>query len=249
MSIRRVCVFCGASNLTREHVLPNWISKMFTAKLTATTTIEKQGQPDKIYKSALLQHKVKVVCAKCNNGWMSQLESDVKSILSRMLFALDQGTALGAKEQNILAFWAQKTVMILDLSTEAEYKIPSESYIKLYNQQKPIKEITVRLGWRIPKKGKYGPHLSHFTISDISGPEKPAMVAEAGEFEVWRAILAIGNVVFHINGSTPNINVEVGNVDKRVTPQIFPYEKDVIWPLEWPVDALTSVGFDEFSKL
>lgn len=248
MTTKRVCVFCGTGNLTREHVFPDWMSKMFVTKnLTATTTIEKQGQPDKVYTSGLFRHKAKVVCSACNNGWMSKLETDAKPLLSAMLFDLRHSTHLGAEEQNILALWAQKTVMILTLSTETDYKIPSQTYSELFRRQAPINEITVRLGWRLPKKGTYGPHLSHFTIGEVTGPERPAMETKIGDkFEVWRAILAIGNIVFHVNGSTPNVKVEVGNVDTRVTPQIFPYQKDLTWPLEWPVDALTSVGFDEF---
>lgn len=249
MTAKRVCIFCGSGGLTREHVLPNWMSKMFAPGLTATTTIEKAGEPTSVYRSALLQHKAKIVCANCNNGWMSKLEADTKPILSKMLFDLMHGSKLGKYEQELLAFWAQKTVMILALSTGAEYRIPRESHTSLYELQTPIQEITVRLGWRIPKKGKYGPHLSYFTISDVTGPEKPSIEAKIGKVEVWRAVVAIGNVVFHVNGSTPNVRVEVANVDIRVTPQIYPYEKVLEWPFEWPVDALTSVGFDEFSAI
>jgi hypothetical protein len=247
----RVCVFCGSEDLTREHVFPDWMSKMFVdKKLTATTTIEKEGKPNKVYKSGLFRHKAKIVCGQCNNGWMSKLETDAKPLLSTMLFDLRSAVKLGPEEQKILSFWAQKTVMILNLSTEADYKIPQQSFHDLYKQKSSINEITVRIGWRLPKHGTYGPHLSHFTIGEVTGPERASMEAQiGGKFEIWRAILATGNIVFHINGSTPNVRVEVENVDSRVTPQIFPYEKELIWPLEWPVNALTSVGFDEFSKL
>lgn len=245
----RVCVFCGSTGLTKEHVFPNWMSKMLDSRLTATTTIEKKGQADKIYTGAILQHQAKVVCANCNNGWMSNLETAVKPILSKMLFDLNHSTTLGKDEQKLLAFWAQKTTMILNVSTGADYSIPAEACADLYHKQEPIEQITVRIGWRLPKKGKYGPHLSYFTIGEVDGPERNAISAVVGDFEVWRAIIAIGNVVFHLNGFTNNIKVEMGNVDERVTPQIFPYKSDLAWPLEWPVDALTSGGLDEFSAI
>jgi len=127
--------------------------------------------------------------------------------------------------------------------------MPAEFFRLLYEEQGPVADITIRLGWRIPKQRQYGQHLAFFTISDISGPERNTIRSAVGDFEVWRAIIAIGNVVFNLNGSTPNVRVEVGNVDKRVTPQIFPFENDLTWPLEWPVDALTSVGLDEFSAV
>lgn len=249
MASKRVCVFCGFSDLTREHVFPDWMSKMLDSHLDGTTTIERGGKVEKSYKGALLQHKVRLVCKDCNNVWMSKLENEVKPILSKMLFDLNHSALLGEREQRILAYWAQKTVLILDVATGADYVMPGAFFRDLFEKQAPIDNITVRIGWRLPKQGRYGPQLAHFTISEVDGPERSAMSKVVGDFEVWRAIIAIGNVVFHINGSTPNVHIEVGNIDKRVTPQIFPFENNLSWPLEWPVNALTSTGQDEFSAV
>lgn len=246
---KRICVFCGAGDLTKEHVFPVWISKMLEPGVTVTTTIEQSGAPRQSFTNRLLRHTVKIVCYQCNNNWMSRLETDVKPILSKMLFDLNYTTSLSEIEQNILAFWAQKTTLILGISTRPDYTIPKQFYESLYAKRSPISEISVRLGWRIPKQDEYGRHFSHFTVGEVTGPNRTEMTQQVGEFEIWRAILVIGNVVFHVNGATPNIRVEVDNFDPRVTPQIFPYVNDLEWPLEWPVDALTNSGWREFSSV
>lgn len=247
---KRVCIFCGSGNLTKEHVFPDWMSKVFPRTTTATHTEENNGKVEKTFQTRVFQHTAKIVCGSCNSGWMGKLESSTKPILSKMLFSLNYSANLTKNEQAILSFWAQKTAMILNRSTGADFKIPTQSYNELAEKNKALNYITVRIGWRFPKQGVKGRQISHFTISEITGPEKSRMVkAVGGDFTVWRAIIAIGNVVFHISGSTPNVRVEVSNNDDRVTPQIHPYIKDIHWPLEWPVDALTSVGLDEFSKV
>jgi hypothetical protein len=55
---------------------------------------------------------VKWLCAACNNGWMSQLETDTKPIVESIL--TDKLTVLDAAAQTTLAEWAVKTVMVLE---------------------------------------------------------------------------------------------------------------------------------------
>lgn len=243
---KRACVFCGEGNLTLEHVFPNWMSKLFDPKTTVTTKIECVGKVEKSYVSSIFQHKAKIVCSTCNGGWMSDIETSVESTLKPMLFNLDYSTKLNESDQKSLALWAQKTAMIMCQSTGSNYKIPDESYKKMYQSKAPVDQISVRLGWRLPKKGENGPLLSHFRISQISGPIPPEHAESLKGAEAWKAIIAIGSIVFHLSGSTSNIIIELENNDSRVTPQIFPYISNVIWPIEWPVDAMTSAGFEEF---
>jgi hypothetical protein len=54
---------------------------------------------------------VRDVCADCNNGWMSALESQAQPILTPML--RDQPRALTAVEQHIIATWATKTMLTM----------------------------------------------------------------------------------------------------------------------------------------
>ena len=63
----------------------------------------------------------KVVCESCNTGWMSDLETDVKSALLPLV--VGSPTVVSLDEQRLLAAWAQKTAMTL----EHTFSSPPES--------------------------------------------------------------------------------------------------------------------------
>jgi len=242
------CVFCGRNDLTKEHVFPNWMSKLFLPNTITTTSIDRNGVVEKNYTSPIFKQTLKRVCKSCNNGWMSTLEADTKRIIEPMLFNLQYTINLNQTDQSILAFWAQKTCMILSLATGSDYKLPKEHFINLFTEKKALDYISVRIGWRIPKANENGHHLAFYTLSEITGPIPDKLHIPQGS-EVWRSIITIGNIVFHLSGASGGLRVEIDNNDYRVTPQIYPFVEELEWPMEWPVDALTSVGASEFGRV
>ncbi len=64
-----ICVFCKSTiNLTREHVLPQWLIESNT-EMTMTSGINKQSQT---YYRAVIP-----TCAKCNNEVLSNIEENI----------------------------------------------------------------------------------------------------------------------------------------------------------------------------
>ncbi len=55
---------------------------------------------------------VKSVCKKCNNGWMSALEEEVKPILTPMFD--DNAVSLNPEQQHTLAIWITKMAFLFD---------------------------------------------------------------------------------------------------------------------------------------
>lgn len=53
--------------------------------------------------------------------------------------------------------------------------------------------------------------------------------------EAREAIIAIGNIVFHLSGSASNIIIELEDNDSRAMPRISPYIPNATRPIEWPV--------------
>jgi hypothetical protein len=87
----RSCVFCGGTPLTREHVFPRWLARVLPAQdrwrgqdlavvggesITSSdlpVTTRRMGEP-------FPDSTVARVCARCNNGWMNDLEEASRSL-------------------------------------------------------------------------------------------------------------------------------------------------------------------------
>jgi hypothetical protein len=103
------CPFCDSSNrLTREHVWPDWYSKVLQARGAILTG------------DIIVGNRIEVtvpVCGDCNNKWMSVLEGDAKQLLLPMADAATGSrppVSLSAADQARLATWAVKTAYLID---------------------------------------------------------------------------------------------------------------------------------------
>lgn len=124
----RVCVFCGGSPLTREHVFPQWTrslpvpADLLKLQLVpepvrrVKTVLDEDGRYETVTevlggrKPLPTDVTVKVVCARCNNGWMSSLESDVRPVLTKM--TTKRAMNLSLADQELLARWVFKTALM-----------------------------------------------------------------------------------------------------------------------------------------
>ena len=86
----RKCIFCGTEgNLSKEHLWPDWLSKLYLRKDSESHTfgsksyLNKKEVRDGTYSRPghLFSLKNRVVCVTCNNGWMSRVEEETKPIL------------------------------------------------------------------------------------------------------------------------------------------------------------------------
>ena len=241
----RICAFCSASDkpLTREHVYPNWLSTYFKKGLLVVNEVTGDGK-SRSWNEPIFQHKAKVVCADCNNGWMSRLEAHTKSVLADLIFA-DKPAQLNEDTQRQIALWVQKTVLMLNRSTSGTFKIPDNFYKDLYTSQQPLKSIAITMGWRLQAKGTKDEPLASFEIKQIptlSVDKKIEATIRQQMAEgqlAWAATLGLGKVVFQLFGHNLTGGLfEVGGGDERVLTQINPYVKDISWPNEWPIEAV-----------
>lgn len=127
----RACAFCGtAGGMSKEHVWPQWLrplagdvgSDRWTqaagfrrsaadafAELPTVTT----QQP-----GSVLNMVNRNVCTRCNNGWMSQLETRTQPVVELLIAALRSGVSavVGPHEAAIVAAWTIKTGWMRQLS-------------------------------------------------------------------------------------------------------------------------------------
>lgn len=110
----RECIFCGDTPTTREHIFPAWAARLVedAGPVAHSKLSERQGEPpdSRTWPQAPFTQTVRVVCAQCNNGWMSRIESDAEQILRPMLTGF--GRSMHGPAQEALARWALKTAIV-----------------------------------------------------------------------------------------------------------------------------------------
>lgn len=91
------CIFCGKTGLTKEHLISQWIGKIIPERIerfanNQSRTFFRDGKlhlvppvPVRKFNHDISALKHRVVCVKCNGGWMSQLESTVQPYLSELI--------------------------------------------------------------------------------------------------------------------------------------------------------------------
>jgi len=104
----RGCIFCGKTPTTREHILPQWVSRLLVKSPrgfpSKNRMIRRSGSGEHIWQShEPINFVAKCVCADCNGGWMSDIEHDAQSVLTSMI--VGQRTTLDAEAQGVVATW------------------------------------------------------------------------------------------------------------------------------------------------
>lgn len=114
------CAFCGGKPTTNEHIFPRWLERYLPADRRQQREVARYGEGgfDVRHPTIGLDFRVNRVCARCNNGWLSELEERSIPILDPLISGL-QLRLLSPREQRQLALWAVKTAMLTDL-TQAE---------------------------------------------------------------------------------------------------------------------------------
>lgn len=233
------CIFCQEEKvLTLEHVLPNWLSTLYPKNTMFTNQFT--GGTNKLWPSKIFQHKAKIVCAGCNNGWMSDLEAKTQPIIKSMVRL--EKMVIDKNAQDTLAFWAQKTVLMLCQAIPGGLKITQDLYDEIYQKKNFSGKVLVNTGWRMNFSGKINEPIGSFEIRQIPQVDVKKDIYESIKKEskqggfIWKAILAVGPIVFELIGHNMKAVLEIGS-NTKVFKTIRPYNDDWYWPLEWPIEA------------
>jgi hypothetical protein len=236
----RVCMFCGeeiADDAPPEHVLPKWLRK-FLAKGERFT--QRHGafrdHPDAptVRWGQWEEHDTKhpaitidTVCAGCNHGWMSDLETEASPLLTPMIEGNPVG--LSVEQQALVARWSTKTAMAYDqLLPAGRRHYTAEECRWAMEQTMPPPDTTVRLG-----------HYSGtaFDFIDVKHEalywERPADPEIRAAPDAYRTLLVIGKLVIDLGVRRP-INamfVNAGSVSiDDLMPLVWPTSEARSWP-------------------
>lgn len=102
------CLFCPNQANSKEHLFPDWALKRISPREPLRRKIGKSVL--KVTDNSNVEFKT--VCKRCNENWMSALESSSIPIIGPMI--ADISRTLDIVEQTTVAVWVTKTAMILD---------------------------------------------------------------------------------------------------------------------------------------
>jgi hypothetical protein len=136
------CGFCGARvKLSEEHIFADWLAPYLPdigpAGHTTSQRMHRIPGPKGVAalkmkpltvkaKRGILQGRrkpvksssLKIVCERCNNGWMSRIQDQVKPILLPMLHGR-WPTEISRWDRRILAAWATMFTMVIEFADPA----------------------------------------------------------------------------------------------------------------------------------
>ena len=205
---RRRCVFCGAADLTLEHALPSWIPKRLG--LTGPVTVRQGGAP--VAQRQVLEVKIRAVCGSCNKGWMADLEGRVSQLIGNSMRDGPTRFGLGPADQKVVATWAVKTALMLELAT---------AYLR-----GPSLAPKSHFQWLVERHQP--PPGSRVWIFGVEAQGRVAMWAKAGTLEpvdaktpyAYLATFTTGYIGFQVFG--PDILVPKETVVVAETPALEP---------------------------
>ncbi len=131
------CVFCGATGQkSREHIYPRWMKSVVPSQLATSEhfTIE-YDQPNKeafIRQGKLwrpgrpIDQGLKIVCAACNNGWMSRLQKLAKPALEPLLSGKDTVASIIPVWRTVARWCAMSTVVYENADPRTASSNPAE---------------------------------------------------------------------------------------------------------------------------
>jgi hypothetical protein len=84
--MKRPCIFCQQfGKLTEEHLWSDWIGKLFGEREEYTVQRRLPNGELKQWETVGLNQTATIVCGKCNSGWMSDIETQTKRVLSDLI--------------------------------------------------------------------------------------------------------------------------------------------------------------------
>lgn len=237
----RVCVFCGGSPTTREHVWPNWIRRRAAIResLPHVQVFQRHEREEerRTWSDEPYKLTTRAVCAGCNNGWMAQLEEKAQSLLGGMLEG--RGRELHRDGQRTLAAWALKTAMMFDQASPQDARaIPVEHYRWLMDHGEPPEGVWI---W-IASYDANMPGTSKVLAAEVTAPGQD----DPSERNVVVRTFSVGPVAFQVLGTTsPALwKMAVAWPEPNVH-QLWPEQGSFTW---MPVPAFNDSGLAFFGE-
>jgi hypothetical protein len=235
---RRKCTFCGGFKISKEHVFPDWLKELFPRDADTTHTATHFDWPKNFITKVPIEkrkyrqghvgaQKVRVVCERCNNGWLSALEEHTKPILLPLISG--ENCNLPLNSQTALATWAVKTSMTAEYLRPRDKGITQDERTWLMEYQVPP------LNWFVWIATYDDETWQNLRIYQNRGrlDDTPVSDASRAKYYIQSTTFGIGHVLFLTISSTfPEIGDKFTGREVDGLIQIWPPRpRSIIWPL------------------
>lgn len=235
--------------LTQEHLLAAWVDKLFPDAASSLGTIisSRSSGATRLYNMLPFEQTVRDFCARCNGGWMNDLENQVAPFLGPMVRD-GRPTRLTQQMQSDLAAWAVKTACVLQRFYPADSVIPASEYHSFYNEKRALPKQFVWIANRFQFTDVHGTGLPNLftakwkplerisydnTISHDSMRQQLLKGAKA-----YRIAFALGRVVFLVFGHTLEGGMKLFKPRRQVIELVWPVRVRVKWPPPTSIEAI-----------
>lgn len=236
------CIFCEREGkLSKEHLWPNWLGKMYVRagdekySFGSKTYLDKELQRDGVHEKPghLFSLKNRVVCQECNNGWMSEVEEEVKPIILKLIGG--KKLKVSDLELKALSFWLAMKVVTAEFAEKKESLevTPQRERKAMMEHKKMPSYFNIFIG--VHSTGHNSSWLRHSWTSAYSkdGPTPPLegrrRNAQAISFMIGPVFFYVLNV--RLLGFLPEKYFKFGKLKK-----IFPSKTHFV---RWPQKALS----------
>lgn len=197
------CIFCGSSKrLTKEHILPKWLRKYLPVNdhrsRHVVSSLDGVGKRGKLERpGTMFSQTLRIVCADCNNGWMSLLQQKAKPILSKLI--KNEWPVLSQNDQAIMSTWAAMTTCVSEFSDQHTATIPQDHRSFIFQTKSVPQDWFVWIG-RIGKESTpLFPHINHF-----GAKIRDSLEGNEVDFAFQSTCFTIGHLLIMTMTSTPS---------------------------------------------
>jgi len=210
MNRSKACIFCGITgNMTKEHFWSEWLAPylQFPPPHSHVSEFHKgegKQSPRLVHRSerpgAINTKKIRVVCAACNNGWMSTLESQAKPILLS-LFG-DERSIIAKESIATLALWVAVKSLIGEYAMDGTALTPNTERLLLFRQHLIPRHIRIFVAYHsLSEQAIYYRQSATVSVSHSTVPPKlPNGISR----NIQATTFLVGRLCFYVTGVCSN---------------------------------------------
>jgi len=225
------CIFCDGFGMSKEHLFADWLRQLFPRSSNDTHTVG-EAQHNTPYQLTREQghsgsKKARVVCEKCNNGWISELDNAAKAVAIPLIRG--ENILVTPERQITMATWLTKMTMVGDSRKRRGYISKEERTAFMTLRQPPnLWEIWLSTyegtDYRDLALFQNGANLNAAKLTAVSGQVVPIGYLQTTTFGMGKTLgLVVGN-------DMSNLSFSVGTLSQRAR-RIWPLSNAFQWPL------------------